>query len=74
MTAVYLTEAEHATLMALLEERRRAVRQRKQAKLAASRQSLTLAQKLERDRKFTDRLAELNDQIDTLMKREGSIL
>jgi len=71
MTASYLTETEHATLVALLEERRRLVRERKRAKLAASRQPLTLAQKLEQDRKFTDRLAEINDQIDKLMKREG---
>lgn len=74
MTATYLTEAEHATLVALLEERRRLVRQRKRAKLTASRQLLTLEEKVRLDRSFSVRLAELNDQIDNLMKREESIL
>ncbi|MFO0958255.1 MAG: hypothetical protein U0800_12650 [Isosphaeraceae bacterium] len=71
MTVTYLTETEHATLVALLEERRRVVRQRKRAKLEASRQLLALEEKVRLDRSFALRLEELNDQIDKLMKREG---
>jgi hypothetical protein len=74
MTTACLTEAEHATLLALLEERRRLLKRRKRARHIASRKALTLAQKVEQDRKFGDRLAELNDQIYQLTKRGGETI
>jgi hypothetical protein len=71
MTTAYLTEAEHATLVALLEERRLIEARRLRSKRLPGRSRMTLADKLAEEQRFKAELAEVNQQIDELMKREG---
>ena len=69
----HISEDDHAKLIALLDKRRRLERSQKLARNRSTRQSLTLAQKLEADAPFKAKLAEVNGQIDELMKPTGGI-
>ena len=73
-TVTHISEADYAELVALLDKRRRLERSQKLARSRSSRQRLTLAQKLEADAPFKAKLAEVNEQIDELMKPIGGAL
>lgn len=71
MTAMELTEDQHARLIALLSHRRRLESRRKRSKHIAARQFKTLAEKVAVDRRFADEMAELNRQIEELTEATG---
>ena len=65
---IYTSTDDYGKLIALLDERRKMVKRHSAAKRKPSRQQWTLAEKLEIDRKHKTKLAEINKQIDHLMK------
>jgi len=66
-----ISDADHAKLVALLDDRRRLEIRRARAKRLPGRSRMTLAEKLAEDRKYAEELAEVNRQIDELMKQTG---
>lgn len=68
---IYVSNDDHGKLVALLDERRRMVKRHALAKKEPTRKQGTLAEKLAIDRKQKAELAEVNRQIDELMKTTG---
>jgi hypothetical protein len=73
-TVAHISEADHATLVSLLDERRMIEARRLRSKRLPGRSRMTLAENLAKDQKFKDELTEVNRQIDELTKQTGGTL